>query len=53
MEVPEGLSVSDRKSFREVAHRYRNEAGQTYLLVAIALQSYYLFAKNVERQSND
>ena len=50
LEVPEELrdDPENRGAFREVGRRFRDEAAQIYILVAIALQSFYAFATNLD-----
>lgn len=49
LEVPDDLDGENRSAFRDVARRFRDEAAQIYLLVAIALQSFHAFATNLDR----
>ena len=49
LEVPDDLDSENRSAFRDVARRFRDEAAQIYLLVAIALQSFHAFATNLDK----
>jgi|TARA_B100001559_G_scaffold27489_2_gene21482 hypothetical protein len=50
LDVPEELADDEeaRSAFREVGRRFRDEAAQIYIVVAIALQSFYAFATNLD-----
>ena len=51
LEIPDDLDDEEnRLSFREVGRRFRDEAAQIYILVAIALQSFYTFATNARER---
>lgn len=54
-EVPEELrdDPENRTAFREVGRRFRDEAAQIYILVAIALQSFYTFATNSDARERE
>ena len=52
VEIPDDLDDEEnRLSFREVGRRFRDEAAQIYILVAIALQSFHAFATNAEARA--
>lgn len=47
--IPEDLQDEhNRSAFREVARRFRDEAAQIYIMVAIALQSFHSFATSAD-----
>lgn len=51
VDVPDDFDDEEnRLSFREVGRRFRDEAAQIYILVAIALQSFHAFATGAEKQ---
>ena len=55
-DVPEELrdDPENRTAFRDVGRRFRDEAAQIYITVAIALQSFYTFATNAhERERSE
>lgn len=50
--IPEELEAEkNRVAFQEVGRRFRDEAAQIYIMVAIALQSFYSFASNAEARA--
>ena len=54
LEIPEDLDDEEnRLSFREVGRRFRDEAAQSYILVAIALQSFHAFATGADKQKKE
>ena len=54
LEVPEELrnDPENRTAFRDVGRRFRDEAAQIYILVAIALQSFYTFATTAREREH-
>lgn len=51
LQVPDDFDDEEnRLSFREVGRRFRDEAAQIYILVAIALQSFHAFATGADKQ---